>query len=71
MLICFVFVHGMLNNNMVCLIPFKLDQQCMKQLGGLYIYVCIHYQHKKSENSSYQMDSYDCILVQTGTFCEK
>ena len=34
----FVFV---LNDNMGYLIPLKLVQQCMKQLGGLYIYMCV------------------------------
>ena len=56
----------MLNNKMRYLIPIKLVQQCMNQLGGLYN-VCT----LKSKNSSYQMNSFDCILVQNGTFCEK
>ena len=41
----FVFVLGMLKNNMRYLIPIKLVQQCMKQLGGQYN-VCIYYHHK-------------------------
>ena len=34
----FVCVDCMLNNNMGYLVRFKLVQQCMKQLGGLYMW---------------------------------
>ena len=37
----FVCVDRMLYNNMGYLIPFKLGQKCMKQLGGLYLCMCV------------------------------
>ena len=49
-----VFVHRILNNNKWCLISLKLVQQCMKQLGVVYIFVS----SLKSEKGSCEMSSW-------------